>query len=826
MQSMFLLYHYFHGVELYNAIRVMIAGYVWMTGFGNFSFFYTKGDYSLVRVLQMLWRLNFLAIFLCLTQGTPYMLYYICLLHTYFFFVVYLTMRIAKDSNYSASGIRMKLAVLAGLVFLMWDLDDGLFTLVHGMFLGRHAQIGATGGTLWEWYFRSTLDHWSTIWGMVFALNYPVTSLFWRRVESLPLWRHVAVKVVFALVLLLASTWWVSGPFREEKTTYNHTHAYYAVIPLMTFIFLRNLTPWLRSHSLDLLQRLGKTTLETYLMQHHIWMTSNSKTLLTLIPGYPKVNFLLVTLTYVLLSQKLFRLTMIIRGFILPGDLRACLQNSVALIAAFFSCFLGVFFLKEMKMLSLLTVGIMSMTGGSILYTSTMYHAWSAFAEEPGVVHKTSRKRSRTISHVMGTLALLFLGSTWGWLARNGAAKVVPLPSTCAEHVQRGTWAPVDPCNEISMGQSYREHNLSSFGTCIPQSATYVWGWEAAPSSSLCRMSQRSSKSIRTSLAQRTVTFVGDSILRHLYHATCRQAGDKKAGMYNTTTGKWGNFSRQYDGLDLEFRWAPYTSDTLVSTLRSLFEDEERVPDAVVVGGGAWDQLHRNRNETDRKSLVDGIQQVVERIRVLTGAGVSVLWVVPTTINTWGLLTEEKHEWLREDQMILLRQLYKDNGIHDAAHFVLEGSSFTTDRVGDSYDGVHYPLEVYDAGAQIILNSFDWLLPPLEQPSTSIPRPGSMAHPSLGLLTLILVCLAIFSLDSFVGVSYLASLLAPEVFPPKLYQEAYSLLHQQKKIPSLQVESSSCLNPYRNTKSPTKKRNGRSKHSDGSDMVELMEDVG
>ena len=73
MQFCFLLYHYYHAEEVYNAIRIMITCYVWMTGFGNFSFFYLKADYSLVRVLQMLWRLNFLVLFLCLTQGTTYM---------------------------------------------------------------------------------------------------------------------------------------------------------------------------------------------------------------------------------------------------------------------------------------------------------------------------------------------------------------------------------------------------------------------------------------------------------------------------------------------------------------------------------------------------------------------------------------------------------------------------------------------------------------------------------------------------------------------------------------------------------------------------------
>ncbi len=33
-QVLFLLYHYFNAKEIYNAIRVFIAAYVWMTGFG------------------------------------------------------------------------------------------------------------------------------------------------------------------------------------------------------------------------------------------------------------------------------------------------------------------------------------------------------------------------------------------------------------------------------------------------------------------------------------------------------------------------------------------------------------------------------------------------------------------------------------------------------------------------------------------------------------------------------------------------------------------------------------------------------------------------
>merc|ERR1711988_1894009 len=45
MQVLFLMYHYFEAAEQYNSIRVYIACYVWMTGFGNFSFYYVRKDF-------------------------------------------------------------------------------------------------------------------------------------------------------------------------------------------------------------------------------------------------------------------------------------------------------------------------------------------------------------------------------------------------------------------------------------------------------------------------------------------------------------------------------------------------------------------------------------------------------------------------------------------------------------------------------------------------------------------------------------------------------------------------------------------------------------
>ncbi len=63
-----------------------------------------QGDYGAVRLLQMLWRLNFLVVLLCMAMGNTYILYYICPLHTFYFFVVYAIMSPARLVGACISG--------------------------------------------------------------------------------------------------------------------------------------------------------------------------------------------------------------------------------------------------------------------------------------------------------------------------------------------------------------------------------------------------------------------------------------------------------------------------------------------------------------------------------------------------------------------------------------------------------------------------------------------------------------------------------------------------------------------------------------------------
>jgi hypothetical protein len=773
---------------------------VFLTGYGNVSFFYLKKDYSSIRVIQMLWRLNFLVVFLCLTQGTTYILYYICLLHTYFFLMVYATMSIAKHVNYTKYGIRFKFAVLAIIIFLVWDVDTGIFRLLHVLFLGETPVLGATAGTMWEWYFRSTLDHWSTFLGMLFALNFPITSLFFRKLEAQPLPRVVAVKGAMALCLIGATYFWVNGPFQLGKFDYNQTNAYFGWIPMISYIYLRNLTPWLRGHSLELLHQIGKTTLETYLMQHHIWLTSDAKTLLTLIPGWPKMNFLLVTIIYFCLSRHLYKLTLFLRSMVLPNDLSACIRNLLFLVGSLVFSLGIAYLLRLMGALNLTSVAVCSFAFGFLLFKVIVEYTWPAYVDISLSGSSKAKLFCLPIPLSLGVVAVVLAGLSWHIMATAGAGKIRPLSASCSAYVQRGSWIPVDTCNEGSRGQSYREHNAAALGTCAASSQVHVWGWNAAPSASHCRVVPRDTKSLLKTLNHRNLTFVGDSGLRHLYHATCRQLGDQSAGAYNTTMTKWSDYSRVYKNSALEFRWAPYVG-SLVDALRRIQQDNDN-PDLVVLGGGAWDRLHNYSTATEQAKFVTSVSNLAAEIRNIQNTGVPVVWAVPTTINTWALATDQKRDNIREDQMVVLRDIYVKSGVLDSATFVLDGPTFSSGRVSESYDGVHYPLSVYDAAAQILANTLDWLLPErLTNDPFKAPRPGSMSNPILGLTMLGLAAISLFLFDGFFGISYIGAIFAPSLMPERLYLEAFVSLHQEAGLPVIEDEAAQQWNREASSKS-------------------------
>ena len=100
-------------IPVYMHVRVLVAAYLFQTGYGHLSFFWLKADFGLYRVcqvrltlcppqcflqsvtvlvLQVLFRLNFLVLLLCVVMDRPYQFYYFVPLVTVWFVIIYCTL--------------------------------------------------------------------------------------------------------------------------------------------------------------------------------------------------------------------------------------------------------------------------------------------------------------------------------------------------------------------------------------------------------------------------------------------------------------------------------------------------------------------------------------------------------------------------------------------------------------------------------------------------------------------------------------------------------------------------------------------------------------
>ena len=341
MQIMFLWYHYFEAKELYNAIRLYIAAYVWMTGFGNFSYYYIKKDFSLKRFAQMMWRLNFFVFFACAVLENSYMLYYICMLHTAFTVFIYASLGIKSDLNTDSLALTVKFVLLSVLVLSIWHVP-GIFEVVWWPF----KWLCMYKGSMHEWKFRSTLDHLVWIVGMLTAYNFPRMDSVLKHIETGSAARVYAIKGSVLAACAAIGYYYYISVFSLGKYEYNALHPYTSFVPITLYITLRNLSKRARQYHMHLFAFLGKITLETYIGQFHIWMVTTGpdytrlpdaapKRLLMLLPeGWPMVNFVLVSVIYLAICYRIFKITVNLRSMAVPdscADNSAVLRNLVAM---------------------------------------------------------------------------------------------------------------------------------------------------------------------------------------------------------------------------------------------------------------------------------------------------------------------------------------------------------------------------------------------------------------------------------------------------------------------------------------------------------------
>jgi len=298
---------------------------------------------------------------------------------------------------------------------------------------------------------------------MVFAAVFPQIVMRTEQTEALGFQRQVLVKGATSVCLVALFAWWVLVIFQKPKLEYNQVHPYFFYLPMLMYLYLRNLTPWLRGAHLGLWAEIGKITLETYLLQHHIWLTSNAKTVLVWIPWSPKLNMALTTVVYVFCSRRLYRLTLSLRAMLLPTEPLPLLIWLAVLFGVMGASFVFA------GLLEFIGVGVFGIGLGVL--ASGLIIVGAAY-----LVHGTQASLSAARRGVVLVVCLaLAVGGGLVWINQVDPFPPVPPPpalsaNDCIPLVNDGVWV-----NNPELCQP-----SGSFALCTPR----IWKWSTTASSS------------------------------------------------------------------------------------------------------------------------------------------------------------------------------------------------------------------------------------------------------------------------------------------------------------------------------------------------------
>ncbi|KAE8448436.1 hypothetical protein EG329_009501 [Mollisiaceae sp. DMI_Dod_QoI] len=313
MQFIILIYHYTHGSStlwIYEIVRLLIASYLFMTGFGHTTYFLKTGDYSLKRVADVLIRLNLLSCVLPYMMRTDYLFYYFSSLVSFWFLIIYFTLRISHDRNPDTYFFLRKIVASAILVTC--------FTKIPGILELVAFILNKTFAISWnvqEWRFRTSLDLYIIYTGMILAAltirrshlksGSAVPSTLIEKALQLSITYQGLFKfITFLLALGLLPGFWALTRRSPDKADYNWWQPYIAFIPILCFVTLRNCHRFLRNYHSVVFAWLGRCSLETYILQYHIWLAGDTKGLLSLGLGHRWVETVVLTPIFLWISWR------------------------------------------------------------------------------------------------------------------------------------------------------------------------------------------------------------------------------------------------------------------------------------------------------------------------------------------------------------------------------------------------------------------------------------------------------------------------------------------------------------------------------------------
>ena len=251
----------------------LAESYYRMTGFGNFLYFDKTKDFTVDRAISMWLRINYFPLLLSVFLRVPLELYYVVPLHTTGFFITMATCWICcalekKGMSYWNSRI-------GGLI---------ICTVAHIIFYETPA-VNFLSLFSDEYLFRFQSDKYSALVGIW-------SGLVWSKFKAYMQWayngeseRTGAMWIQRFVGTALMGLWWYGFGSISDKFVYNPMHPYIFWMPVAGWLMVRNSSKYLTELHSTALEFFGRITLETYVLQFHVFMCNNVQHIPQVIPG-------------------------------------------------------------------------------------------------------------------------------------------------------------------------------------------------------------------------------------------------------------------------------------------------------------------------------------------------------------------------------------------------------------------------------------------------------------------------------------------------------------------------------------------------------------
>ncbi|KPM02345.1 CAS1 domain-containing protein [Sarcoptes scabiei] len=372
MQLIILAYHYTGASQvlpIYITIRLLVSFYLFLSGFGHFTYFWTTNDLSFERFCKVIFRLNFLAVCLCLCMNRPYQFYYFVPLVSFWFFVIYSFFKIipvvtetsseANSSHYFY--LILKFITLFALISILYTSEvffESLFLIRPWKFM-----FVSNDDSIKEWWFRWRIDRYSVLCGMISAFCLQMLRKYRIIHESNPhLFSSTRLNILMTIstiiglfvsatiminhsiklrLLLLSFSslqffYVLTNPIAMSFTPMFFSFRYDSVSVLLStiilsFVVLRNNSKWFRIRFSVLFSWFGRISLELFLCQYHIWLAADTHGILVLIPSYPVLNVIITSFIFISIAHEMHAITNRFSQYSITNDWRFTLRNLIIL---------------------------------------------------------------------------------------------------------------------------------------------------------------------------------------------------------------------------------------------------------------------------------------------------------------------------------------------------------------------------------------------------------------------------------------------------------------------------------------------------------------